>query len=116
MNMEHEKRPWGEYTVLKSGEGFKVKSIIVNPSQKLSLQLHYKRAEHWVIVRGEALMTLDSKEIHLKKNESIYIPKETKHRIENRTTAPLEFIEVQTGDYLGEDDIERFDDIYGRTE
>ena len=116
MNMEHEKRPWGEYTVLKSGEGFKVKSIIVNPSQKLSLQLHHKRAEHWVIVRGEALMTLDSKEIHLKKNESIYIPKKTKHRIENRTTAPLEFIEVQTGDYLGEDDIERFDDIYGRTE
>ncbi|MBU2530390.1 MAG: phosphomannose isomerase type II C-terminal cupin domain [Elusimicrobia bacterium] len=112
--MENEKRPWGEYAVLKSGEGFKVKSIIVNPGQKLSLQLHYKRAEHWIIVRGEALMTLDTKEIHLKENESIYIPKETKHRIENRGTILLEFIEVQTGTYLGEDDIERFDDIYGR--
>ncbi len=112
--MEHEKRPWGEYTVLKEGEGFKVKSIIVNPSQKLSLQLHHKRAEHWIIVRGEALMTLAAKEIQLKENESIYIPKETKHRIENRGIAPLEFIEVQTGNYLGEDDIERFDDIYGR--
>ncbi|MCG2725336.1 MAG: phosphomannose isomerase type II C-terminal cupin domain [Elusimicrobia bacterium] len=112
--MENEKRPWGEYTVLKSGEEFKVKSIIVNPAQKLSLQLHHKRAEYWIIVRGQALMTLDEKEIHLKKNESIYIPKDTKHRIENQGTIPLEFIEVQTGDYLEEDDIERFDDIYGR--
>jgi len=112
--MEHEKRPWGEYTVLKEGEGFKVKSIIVEPGQKLSLQLHHKRAEHWIIVRGEALMTLDDKEIHLKKNESVYIQKETKHLIENQGKLPREFIEVQTGDYLGEDDIERFDDIYGR--
>jgi mannose-1-phosphate guanylyltransferase / mannose-6-phosphate isomerase len=112
--MEHDKRPWGEYTVLKEGEGFKVKSIVVNPGQKLSLQLHHKRAEHWVIVQGEALMTLDSKEFVLKTNENIYIPKETKHRIENPGKLPIEFIEVQTGDYLGEDDIERFDDIYGR--
>ncbi|MEA3306677.1 MAG: phosphomannose isomerase type II C-terminal cupin domain [Elusimicrobiota bacterium] len=112
--MEHEKRPWGEYTVLKEGEGFKVKSIIVNPRQKLSLQLHHKRAEHWVIVRGKALITLDDKEFELQKNEGVYIETEVKHRIENKETGALEFIEVQTGDYLGEDDIERFDDIYGR--
>ncbi len=112
--MEHDKRPWGEYTVLKEGESFKVKSIIVNPGQKLSLQLHHKRAEHWIIVKGEALMTLGEKEIPLKENENIYIPKKTKHRIENPGKLPLEFTEVQTGDYLGEDDIERFDDIYGR--
>ncbi len=112
--MEYEKRPWGEYTVLKEGAGFKVKSIIVNPGQKLSLQLHYKRAEHWVIVKGSALMTLNEKEFTLKKNESVYIETQAKHRIENRESEPLEFIEVQIGDYLGEDDIERFDDIYGR--
>ena len=92
MTKTHEKRPWGEYTVLKSGEGFKVKSIIVRPSQKLSLQLHHKRAEHWIIVKGEALITLDLKQIRLKNNENIYIPKESKHRVENPGEIPLEII------------------------
>ena len=84
------------------------------PKASLSLQLHYKRAEHWVVVQGTATVTRGDKTFELHKNESTYIPIKTKHRLQNLTDEPLEIIEVQSGDYLGEDDIERFDDLYGR--
>ncbi len=109
-----EKRPWGRYTVLKSAENYKVKSIIVKPHQKLSLQLHERRAEHWICVRGKMLVTVGDKKIHLTPGEHVFIPKKAKHRMENTGDALAEIIEVQTGDYLGEDDIKRLEDIYGR--
>ncbi len=87
---------------------------MVNPGASLSLQLHHKRAEHWVVVKGEALVTVGDKVQTLKENESVYIPLETKHRLENPGREPLSIIEVQSGSYLGEDDIVRFDDVYGR--
>lgn len=108
-------RPWGAYTVLEEGERYKIKHILVQPLQKLSLQLHYHRSEHWVVIRGTAKVTLDDKEILLHENESIYVDKSTMHRLENPGKVPLELIEVQVGEYVGEDDIVRFDDIYGRT-
>ena len=107
-------RPWGYYTVLEEGNGYKVKKISVNPGHKLSLQRHQKRAEHWVVIEGTAKVTNGHKEVLLKANESTFIPQGEKHRLENPGTTPLVIIEVQTGAYLGEDDIERFDDIYGR--
>jgi mannose-1-phosphate guanylyltransferase/mannose-6-phosphate isomerase len=107
-------RPWGNYTILAEGKGYKVKKIIVNPGQKLSLQLHHRRSEHWVVTEGVGKLTLDNKVIVFKKNESTFIPIGTRHRLENPTDAPLVIIEVQNGDYLGEDDIVRFDDIYER--
>ena len=108
-------RPWGNYTVLHQDVGYKVKIIEVNPGSKLSLQLHHKRSEHWVVLSGEAKITRDEEIFVLKPQESIDIPKEAKHRLENPGTAPLSIIEIQNGDYLEEDDIVRFDDIYGRT-
>lgn len=108
-------RPWGCYQGIDASDGFQVKRITVNPGAVLSLQLHHHRAEHWVVVRGTAKVTRGDEEFTLVENESTYIPKEVKHRLENIGETPLKLIEVQTGDYLGEDDIERFDDIYGRS-
>jgi len=107
-------RPWGYYETLVMSPFYQVKHIVVKPGCKLSLQMHQHRSEHWVIVTGEAKVTRDEEQIILQANQSIYIPALTKHRIENELSTPLELIEVQTGSYLGEDDIVRFEDIYGR--
>jgi len=107
-------RPWGSYTTLKKEEGFQVKHIVVRPGQRLSLQLHKHRSEHWTIVKGAGEITLGSQQVMLQENERIYIPRETKHRVANHGVIPLEFVEVQIGDYLEEDDIVRFADDYGR--
>lgn len=107
-------RPWGSYTVLGEGPGYKMKKIVVNPDQQLSLQLHYHRSEHWVVIAGTATITIGEEEKMVHKNESVFIPSSTKHRLKNPGRIPLEIIEVQNGDYLGEDDIVRFEDIYGR--
>jgi len=107
-------RPWGSYEGIDSGPGFQVKRITVNPGATLSLQLHHHRAEHWVIVRGTARITKGNKEILLSEDQSTYIPLGTLHRLNNPGKIPLELIEVQTGVYLGEDDIVRFEDRYGR--
>ncbi len=107
-------RPWGHYQTVDQGEGFQVKHIMVKPGAKLSLQLHHHRAEHWVVVSGTAKVTLGDDTMTLTANQATYIPTETKHRLENTGESPLRVIEVQSGDYLGEDDIVRFDDIYGR--
>lgn len=108
-------RPWGKYHNVDIGELHQVKRITVRPGASLSLQLHNKRAEHWVVVRGVGRVTRGDQTFLLKENESTYIPVGTKHRLENPGDVPLEIIEVQTGVYLGEDDIVRFDDRYGRT-
>jgi mannose-1-phosphate guanylyltransferase/mannose-6-phosphate isomerase len=107
-------RPWGVYTVLENEPSFKVKKITVKPNGKLSLQSHKHRAEHWVVVKGEATIINDGKEIKLQENESVFIEKGCKHQLMNLTQEPLEIIEVQSGTYLGEDDIERYQDHYGR--
>jgi mannose-1-phosphate guanylyltransferase len=107
-------RPWGAYTVLEEGPGFKIKRIEVRPAGALSLQLHHRRSEHWVVVRGRARVTRGDDVFELGANQSTYIPVETRHRLENPGTESLVMIEVQCGDYLGEDDIVRFDDKYGR--
>jgi mannose-1-phosphate guanylyltransferase/mannose-6-phosphate isomerase len=107
-------RPWGTYDGIERGERFQVKRIVVEPGAALSLQLHYHRAEHWVVVRGTARVTRGDETFFLTENESTYIPPGTKHRLENPGKMPLEIIEVQSGAYLGEDDIVRFEDAYGR--
>ncbi|MBQ0066895.1 MAG: mannose-1-phosphate guanylyltransferase/mannose-6-phosphate isomerase [Phascolarctobacterium sp.] len=107
-------RPWGSYTVLAEGEGYKVKKIVVKPGQKLSLQLHHHRSEHWTVVSGVATIKVDDKLMECQANEGTYIPIESKHRLMNLTDKEVIIIEVQNGKYLGEDDIERFDDEYGR--
>ena len=107
-------RPWGYYDSIDTGKGFQVKRIFVNPGAKLSLQKHKKRSEHWVIVKGIALITCGKKVFQLNENQSTYIPKEEIHRLENKSDSPLEIIEIQTGDYLGEDDIIRLEDEYHR--
>ena len=107
-------RPWGSYETVDSGDRFQVKRLIVNPGKKMSLQMHHRRAEHWVVVRGTATVTRGDEVILLKENESTFIPLGIRHRLENAETMPLEVIEVQSGDYLGEDDIVRFDDDFGR--
>jgi len=107
-------RPWGSYKLLESEITYQVKRVTVNPGGKLSLQLHHRRAEHWVVVSGTATVTRGEESMDLMQNQSAYIPIGTKHRLENKTSESLHIIEVQTGDYLGEDDIVRFDDIYGR--
>jgi mannose-1-phosphate guanylyltransferase/mannose-6-phosphate isomerase len=108
-------RPWGSYTVLEESERYKIKRIVVNPGERLSLQMHYHRSEHWVVVRGAAKVTIGDKDVHIHENESAYVPKSTLHRLENPGKVPLEIIEVQNGEYVGEDDIVRLDDVYGRT-
>jgi mannose-1-phosphate guanylyltransferase / mannose-6-phosphate isomerase len=107
-------RPWGTYTVLQEGPRFKIKRIEVKTKQTLSLQMHHHRSEHWIVVSGTAIVTKGSEEVLLSANESVYIPVGTKHRLENPGVLPLIIIEVQCGDYLGEDDIVRFQDNYGR--
>ena len=109
-------RPWGWYDSIESGEYFQVKRLHVKPGAKLSLQMHHKRAEHWVVVRGTATVTNGEQIFSLNKGESTYIPLGITHGLENQTNEPLEIIEVQSGIYLGEDDIVRFEDIYGRVE
>jgi mannose-1-phosphate guanylyltransferase/mannose-6-phosphate isomerase len=108
------RRPWGTYTVLETGPGYKIKKIVVDPGAKLSLQLHRKRSEHWVVVTGEARVTRGEETLTVATNESTFIPVGTRHRLANSGNKPLEIIEVQSGEYVGEDDIERFDDEYGR--
>ena len=107
-------RPWGSYDSVYERGGFLVKHITVNPGQRLSLQMHRHRAEHWIVVRGTARVTRGNEIFMLSENESTYIPRGVKHRLENPDAAPLELVEVQTGSYLGEDDIIRFEDAYGR--
>lgn len=109
-------RPWGSYESLVTAHRFQVKRIIVNPGQQLSLQMHHHRAEHWIVVSGTAKVTCGDKEFLLSEDESTYIPLGNRHRLANPGVIPLEMIEVQTGGYLGEDDIVRFQDIYGRNE
>jgi len=107
-------RPWGSFTVLLEGERYKIKKIHVLPKQKLSLQLHYHRSEHWVVVAGTAKVTINSDEKYVHEGESVYVPKSAMHRVENPGKVALEIIEVQEGEYLEEDDIVRFEDVYGR--
>ena len=107
-------RPWGSYQSIDDGDGYQVKQIIVKPGGRLSLQSHTKRAEHWIVVQGTAQVTCDDKVFPLHENQSTYIPLGAKHRLENPGKQPLRLIEVQSGSYLGEDDIVRYDDVYGR--
>lgn len=108
-------RPWGSYETIDEGARFKVKRITVKPGASLSLQMHHHRAEHWIVVTGSAIVTVGEQKIHLDANQSTFIPVGVTHRLENEGKVALELIEVQSGDYLGEDDIVRFEDIYGRS-
>lgn len=108
------RRPWGLYDSLENGERFQVKRIVVKPGAALSLQMHHHRAEHWIVVKGVAEVTCDDKVFLLAENQSTYLPLGSKHRLRNPGKVPVELIEVQSGSYLGEDDIVRFDDVYGR--
>lgn len=107
-------RPWGSFSILLEGPRYKIKEIVVNPGASLSLQMHYHRAEHWVVIEGTARVTRDGEVLILSENQSTYIPLGTRHRLENPGRVPLRIIEVQNGTYLGEDDIVRFEDAYGR--
>jgi len=108
-------RPWGYYESIDAGERFQVKRLMVKPGHAISLQLHHRRAEHWVVVSGRARVTRGEEELLLEENQSTFIPQGVKHRLENAGEAPLYIVEVQSGDYLGEDDIVRFDDRYNRS-
>lgn len=107
-------RPWGSFTLLEKGERYKIKRITVYPGEKLSLQMHHHRSEHWIVVRGTAKVSIGDREFYVHENESVYVPKSTVHRLENPGKIPLELIEVQVGEYVEEDDIKRLEDIYGR--
>lgn len=109
-------RPWGDYEGVDHGSRYQVKRLTVKPGAQLSLQMHHHRAEHWIVVSGTAKVTRGDEEFMLSENESTYIPLGTKHRLENPGTIPLEIIEVQSGSYLGEDDIVRFEDVYNRVD
>jgi mannose-6-phosphate isomerase len=109
-----ELRPWGSFTVLEEAKGYKIKRIEVKPNHRLSLQMHHHRSEHWIVVSGTAKVTCDDKEIVLHSNQSTYVPAGSKHRLENPGIIPVIIIEVQNGEYLGEDDIIRFEDDYSR--
>lgn len=113
--MYSETRPWGSFYILDEGAGFKVKRIAVNPGGRLSLQSHRHRGEHWTVVTGIATVTVGATVQYLSRSQSIDIPKGEKHRLENKHDGMVEIIEVQFGDYLGEDDIIRYDDAYNRT-
>jgi len=115
MVIERDERPWGAFEVLAEGPGYKVKRIEVKPGHRLSLQMHDKRSERWVIVAGSALVRLGEEEFVCRVNEDVIIPVRTKHRVTNPGDSLLVFIEVQCGTYLGEDDITRFEDDYNRT-
>jgi mannose-6-phosphate isomerase len=112
---KYDDRPWGNFTVLDEGDGYKVKRIVVWAGKRLSYQKHAQRSEHWMVVGGVAKVTLDGKDVQLAVGEYIDIPTGAAHRIENPGSEPLTFIEVQRGAYLGEDDIVRLQDDYGRT-
>ncbi|MBN2333231.1 MAG: phosphomannose isomerase type II C-terminal cupin domain [Deltaproteobacteria bacterium] len=112
--LEPVSRPWGTYQVLHREEGCQVKKIVVNPGQRLSLQLHHQRSEHWVVIEGPAVITVDDQEREVAVGGHVFIPREAKHRLENRTDELVVIIEVQQGSYLGEDDIVRFADDYKR--
>lgn len=114
MSKEADHRPWGHYEVLSDAPDHKVKRICVYPGKRLSLQRHHRRAEHWFILQGDAVVTLGEKETFLHQGESVNIPRGEAHRILNSGSVPLTLIEVQTGEYFGEDDIERIEDDYGR--
>jgi mannose-6-phosphate isomerase-like protein (cupin superfamily) len=114
MDKEDGHRPWGYYEILSDRSDHKVKRVTVYPGKRLSLQRHARRAEHWFILNGEAMATLDHGDLPLMAGQSVDIPQGTAHRIMNRGTTDLIFIEVQTGLYFGEDDIERIEDDYGR--
>jgi mannose-6-phosphate isomerase len=117
MENEFDQRPWGSYTVLEDAEDYKVKRIEVLPNKRLSYQKHSRRSEHWFVIRGIAKVTLNGVEKLVKKGETVDIPVETAHRVENPEAGEmLVFIEIQTGDYFGEDDIVRLEDDFGRTE
>ncbi|NJL43546.1 MAG: cupin domain-containing protein [Pseudanabaena sp. SU_2_4] len=109
-------RPWGSFTVLEEGRGYKIKRIEVKPGHRLSLQMHHHRSEHWIVVSGTALVTCGETETMVKSNQSTYVPQCTAHRLENPGLIPLVIIEVQNGEYLGEDDIVRFHDDYSRAD
>ena len=109
-----EERPWGWYEVIDQGDRFKVKNIEVKPGHRLSLQQHHHRTEHWIVVSGTALVQLNDAKQLLAENQSTYIPLGSKHRLSNPGKIPLKIIEVQSGPYLEEDDIERFEDDHGR--
>jgi mannose-6-phosphate isomerase-like protein (cupin superfamily) len=104
-----ETRLWGYYLILEGGDGFKIKRVVINPKEKLSLQMHYYRSEHWVVVKGMAEVTIGDKIVFVRKGESVYIPSCMKHRLANPGIIPLEVIEVEIGEYLKEDDVVRFD-------
>jgi mannose-1-phosphate guanylyltransferase/mannose-6-phosphate isomerase len=108
-------RPWGSYTVLEDRDDCKVKRLTVKPGEVLSLQLHHRRSEHWTVVDGTARVRIGERETLLERNQSAYIPMGTLHRLENPTDRDIHLIEVQCGDYFGEDDIVRLEDRYGRT-
>jgi mannose-6-phosphate isomerase len=114
VNMEEDHRPWGYYRVLADEPDHKVKRIIVHPGQRLSLQRHQRRSEHWHIIQGKAIVGKDDNEYPLQAGGSVDIPKGSWHRIRNPGENNMVFIEIQTGDYFGEDDIERAEDDYGR--
>lgn len=107
-------RPWGTYYNAHEESGFKIKKIVVKPNSRLSLQSHEHRSEHWVVVQGDALVTLDEKEVQMSRDQYIYIPKGSIHRLQNLGQQDLVLVEVQLGNYLGEDDIKRYQDDYNR--
>ena len=111
---DKDSRPWGTWEVLACGENYCVKKIVVNPLSELSLQSHHHRSEHWIIIKGTATVTLGDSVVEKKPFEHVFIPTETKHRMANTSSQPLEFIEVQTGDTLDENDIIRYEDRYNR--
>ena len=114
IQLSREARPWGNYQVLHASPGFQVKRVELNPASRLSLQLHNKREELWTIVAGEGIAVVNDQEIKVKRGSTVQVPAGVKHRIGNTGTSPLVFVEVQLGDYLGEDDIVRFQDDYNR--
>lgn len=108
-------RPWGYYVVLDNGPGYQIKKIVVNPGGQLSLQSHLHRSEQWMVIYGTATVTRDNEILKLQKNNTVFIPVNAKHRLENFTDNEMAIIELQLGDYLGEDDIIRYNDVYGRS-
>lgn len=112
--IQKEKRPWGRFEVLYTEDRVKIKKILVKPGMRLSYQSHEHRSENWTVIQGRATVILEDRAHHLNPNEMIYIPEKSKHRIENRGETDLIFIEIQTGSYLGEDDITRYQDDFNR--
>ena len=114
MDVYKEDRPWGAFYVLEEKEGCKIKRIVVNPQGRLSLQSHRQRAEHWVVTKGNAKVSVDDEVFFYGRVQHVYIPQGAKHRLENLTEELVEVVEIQCGEYLGEDDIIRYDDVYSR--